>query len=350
MRCSLSIQRDQSGEPRLKEAACSRPASVRLKIKLSNLRTKAAKDGISVEGVLNEDLEAFVKAARQKLGRVPAAPGGKKRGPKTPEGKKRIGISLMRRRAMQDGIDVTTVPDDQLKNFVTEERARRKAAGTHTPHQIPQAQWTAARRAGAARRMTKRWLEPVFRDRMIATKQAFSHTPESKAKIGQANRKRLGVFKHSEEARRKISASSAWRAKKGCFKYLGWVETKKGLPKEGRTKIGFRSLWEKHAMSLLDGSSSVLSFQYEPLAVPYVWQGRNRFTIPDFLATMTNGSIVMIEVKPKGYTYNAKEQAKAAACTQFCERSGWNYEVWDERRLWPGLSQSKVREAVRRLT
>lgn len=366
----MSIQHDKSGDQnpffgkthtkaakariaeaaRLRQMGCSRPAAVRLKIGLSNLRTKAAKDGISVGEVPDEELKAFVKAARQRLGRVPAPPGGKKRGPKTAEGRARIGLCLMRRRAMQDGIDVSRVTDSRLRAFVTEARRLRKEAGIHTPQTVPQSPWTPERRAGAALRMKKRWSEQTYRDQMIATKRAFSHTPESKAKIAQANRKRLGVFKHSEATKEKISASSAWRARKGSFKYLGWVRTKKGIPKKGRTEIGFRSLWEKHAMRLLDESSSVLSFQYEPLGVPYIWQGKNRFTIPDFLVKMVDDSTVMIEVKPKGYTYNVKERAKADACTRFCDLSGWKYEVWDERRLWPGLSQSEVREAVRRLT
>jgi hypothetical protein len=198
--------------------------------------------------------------------------------------------------------------------------------------------------------MKRRWSEPAFRDQMIATKRAFSHSPESKAKIAAANTKRKGVFKHSEETKQKISANSVWKAKKGDFTYLGWVETTKGQPKPGQTKIGFRSWWEKRAISLLDESSSVLSFQYEPLGVPYEWNGKPRFTIPDFLVTMTDGSIVMVEIKPKGYRNKPKELAKADACSRFCTLSGWKYEVWDERRLWPGLSQSEVRDAIRRMT
>jgi len=111
-----------------------------------------------------------------------------------------------------------------------------------------------------------------------------------------------------------------------------------------------RSLWEKRAAQLLDEDSAVASFQYEPLGVPYVWEGKKRHTLPDFLVTMTDDSMVMIDVKPRGYTYNDKERAKAAACSVYCEQRGWRYEVWDERRLWPGLSQSEVRAAVARLT
>jgi len=335
---------------RARQMGCSRPAEVRLKIKLSNLRTKAAKDGILVDGVADDALEAFVKAERLRIGRVPATPGGKKRGPNTTQGKARIAIVTVRRLAMEDGIDVSAVPDSDLKEFTKAERQRRKAAGTHTPKKRPLAEWTPERLAGAARRMTKRWSEPAYRAQMIATKRAFSHTPESKAKIAAANQKRLGVFKHSEETKQKISASSAWRARKGCFKYRGWVTTLKGIPKEGKTEIGFRSLWEKHAMKLLDECSSVLSFRYESLAVPYLWNGKKRHALPDFLVTMTDGTTVVIEIKPKGYRYKPKEQAKADACTLFCAASGWKYEVWDERRLWPGLSQSEVRAAIRRLT
>lgn len=262
---------------------------------------------------------------------------------KSPETREKIRLANIRTKAKKAGIPVDGVPDADLEAFVTAERAKRDQ-----PKPDP---WESSeRRAGASLRMKKRWSEPAFRDQMIATKRAFSHSPESKAKIAAANTKRKGVFKHSEETKQKISRNSVWRAKKGDFTYLGWTETRKGQPKPGQTKIGFRSKWEQRAMLLLDECSSVLSFQYEPLGVPYVWEGKQRFTIPDFLVTMTDGSIVMVEIKPRGFTYNAKERAKAAACSQFCALSGWKYEVWDERRLWPGLSQSEVRGVIRRMT
>ena len=326
-----------------------RSAATRRKIKLSNIRTKARKDGIEVDGVSDERLEAVVTTRRAELGPVSKP---KLRGQKrSPEAKARIFLAQTRRFAKESGIRVEGIPDSQLKEHVTRERKRMKAEGSYTKPKVGgKLTMTPALRAGMSERMKKRWQDPAYRDRMIATKRAYSHSPEARAKIGEANKKRKGVFKHSEAMKRKISANSVWRAKRGDFSYLGWVETVKGVPKAGRTKIGFRSLWEKRAMTLLDEDSFVASFQYEPLGVPYEWDGNPRFTLPDFLATMTDGSVVMIEVKPRGYTYAPKEQAKADACLAFCEQRGWKYEVWDERRLWPGLSQSEVRAAVALLT
>lgn len=328
-----------------------RSPETRRKIKLSNIRTKAKKDGINVGSVLDEHLEEFVAEARRKMGPVKRPSGWKKPGPNSKASRLAVSLKNIRTKAAQSGIDTSKIPDSELRAFVDVERARLKALGTYVrPKGNKPPPLTDALLAGMSQRMKKRWQDPAYRDRMIAIKRAYSHSPEAKAKIAAANSKRKGVFKHSEATKRKISENSVWKAKKGTFTYLGWVDTKKGVPKPNRTKIGYRSLWEKYAMTLLDADSSVASFQYEPMGVPYEWDGNPRFTIPDFLVTMTDGSIVMVEVKPRGYTSAPKELAKASACTLFCEGRGWKYEVWDERRLWPGLSQSEVRAAVARLT
>lgn len=278
--------------------------------------------------------------------KIAAARRGVTRGPRSEETKRKIKLSNLRTKARKAGIDVDWCPDDALEDWVAHERERRRLEelASRSPT------WTPERRAGVGRQMKKRWQDRVYRDRMIAAKRAYSHSPEAKAKIAAANRKRKGVFKHSEEAKRKISEGNVWRARKGDFHYRHHFNSAKAQLKPKQTSLGVRSLWEKHAAQLLDEDSAVASFQYEPLGVPYVWEGKKRHTLPDFLATMTDSSMVMIEVKPRGYTYNDKERAKAAACSAYCEQRGWKYEVWDERRLWPGLSQSEVRAAVARLT
>lgn len=194
--------------------------------------------------------------------------------------------------------------------------------------------------------MKAKWSDPAYRETVLAVRAAkgFAHTPESKAKIAAANRKRKGVFKHSDESRRKISEANVWKVRKGDFRYRGFVETKRA------GKIGFRSLWEKQAAMMLDEMPGVVSFQYEALAIPYEWEGRRRLTIPDFLVLMTDGSTQIVEVKPRGYRDSPKESAKGSACRSFCLSRSWSYAIWDERTLWPGLSQSEVRAAVKRMT
>jgi hypothetical protein len=153
------------------------------------------------------------------------------------------------------------------------------------------------------------------------------HAEEFKKALAERNRTR--VFRHTEASKKKISRSSVWNRRKGDFRYKGYVQTTKG----GR--IGFRSLWELRAVELLEADPKVERVEYETLAVPYQRDGKSRWTLPDFRVWLTDGSQKVIEVKPRGFTYNAKERAKMGAARAFCEERGWVYEVWDERFLWP---------------
>jgi hypothetical protein len=278
--------------------------------------------------------------------RMAAARSGKRLPPRSEETKLKIKLSNLRTKAATSGIDVSRVSDSELETFVRQERLRLEQAERAAKPPV----WTPERRAGVAERMKRSWQDPVCRARMIDTRPIFSHTPETKAKIAAANHKRKGIFKHSEATKAKISASSNWKARKGDFSYQHFFVSVKARLKTGQSSLGVRSLWEKRAAMLLDEDSSVACFQYESLGVPYLWKEKKRHTLPDFLATMADNSTVMIEVKPRGYTYNEKERAKAATCSAYCAALGWKYEVWDERRLWPGLSQSEVRAAVKLLT
>lgn len=235
---------------------------------------------------------------------------------------------------------------EETKRKISESNKRTKSKTKKPPKKKKSKEeiWTPERRARAAEAMRRRWEDQLYRERLTQRAKEFRHTEESKARIAESNRRRKGKLKHSEETKRKISESNVWKAVKGNFKYKGYVNTTKG----GR--CGYRSLWEKKAMLMLDKDSSVASFSYEAFSVPYTWNGRKRFTIPDLLVTRTTGLKEVVEVKPRGYTYNEKEIAKAEACRKFCKKKQWAYYVWDEKVLWPGLSQSEVRDAVKLLT
>lgn len=257
--------------------------------------------------------------------------------PRSPETRIKIKMSNLRTKAAQDGIDATAVENADLEAFVLAAREARKPAQTEPTG------WSDEAMRAAAERMRGRWQDnPEFRQKMMSVKRSFRHSEDFKDGVSKRNRTRL--FSHSEEAKRKISRANVERWRRSTFKYKGWVDTEKG----GR--CGYRSLWEKHGMGLLDRDPGVVRFEYEPFGVPYFLDGKPRFTLPDFLVYMTDGSVRMIEVKPRGFGYAEKTKMKAEACRIFCETRGWTYETWDERDLWPGLSQSEVRDAIRRLT
>lgn len=251
------------------------------------------------------------------------------------ETKRKIRLSNIRTKARKSGIDVTDVTDDGLEGHIKKERDRLKLEKS-----APKG-WSEESRQAASERMRVRWKDPGYRKKMGKVKRLFRHTEEFKRKLAERNRAR--EFSHSEETKQKISEANVRRWANSTFKYKGYVNTKKG----GR--CGYRSLWEKHAMRLLDEDSSVESFSYEPYGVPYAMDGKARWTLPDFEVRKTDGTVVLVEVKPRSFGYG-KNKVKFEACRDFCKEKGWTFEVWDERKLWPGLSQSEVREAVRHLT
>jgi hypothetical protein len=256
------------------------------------------------------------------------------------ETKQKRRLTITRTLAIKSGIDVTDIPDNVLIQFVADARETLRQKERTVNRLTPAQRREVDRARGETLKTT--WT-PERRKEHAARCSLRRHTPESKAKIAAANTKRKGVFKHSPEARQKMSEHSAWRLKKGNFHYLGRVETVKG------GLCGFRSWWERRAIDVLETDPTISSFSYESLVVPYTWSGQPRRTVPDFLVTLVTGSILVAEVKPSGYVKNPKEQAKAEAVRAFCATRGWLYETWTEARLWPGLSRKEVQDAVKRM-
>lgn len=132
--------------------------------------------------------------------------------------------------------------------------------------------------------------------------------------------------------------------RKGDYSFKGEVKTRKG------GTCGYRSLYEKKVMRLLDSNTRVRTFEYEAIGIPYTYRAMTRLTIPDFLLVMLDGAVKIVEVKAKRFMNSKKELAKQAACREFCLKRGWTYEVWTEDEIWPGLTESQVREDIKHLT
>lgn len=121
--------------------------------------------------------------------------------------------------------------------------------------------------------------------------------------------------------------------------------------------IIWRSTWELRLMKWLDENNSVIEWQSEEIAIPYVSpeDGRRHRYFPDFVVKVlqADGSIkvMLLEVKPliqtkeprkqkratKKYitevvTYG-KNQAKWKAAKEFCEDRGWEFRIVTEREL-----------------
>jgi hypothetical protein len=119
------------------------------------------------------------------------------------------------------------------------------------------------------------------------------------------------------------------------------------------TNIIYRSGWELKLMGYLDVHGEVVQWASEEFCIPYRSPVDNRIHryFPDFWVKKTDGSILVIEVKPavqaeppkqpsrmtrryvnEVFEYG-KNQAKWKAAREFCEDRGWLFMVMTEREL-----------------
>lgn len=123
--------------------------------------------------------------------------------------------------------------------------------------------------------------------------------------------------------------------------------------------IEYRSLWERHCMLYFDRNVNVLEWASEEIAIPYVspLDGKVHRYFPDFWVKVRRGDshvIWLIEVKPekqlqppkqgkrktKGYLYEVREfgrnSAKWKAAKNYCDKRGWQFNVWTEKTIGIG--------------
>jgi hypothetical protein len=122
----------------------------------------------------------------------------------------------------------------------------------------------------------------------------------------------------------KISAAITQRYLDGGFE---WSTGQYTSVKTGIT-CNYRSSWEVEFMVLLDGDARVETWNYEPLSIPYVYEGKTRRYIPDFLIVL-EGQDVLVEVKPPSLADTELNEAKRKAALEFCQRNGWAYRHWN---------------------
>ena len=117
--------------------------------------------------------------------------------------------------------------------------------------------------------------------------------------------------------------------------------------------IVFRSSWELMFCKFLDGNTNVKYWSSESVVISYISPKDNlphRY-FPDFLVTFTDGTKVLIEVKPYAESIPPKEQkrktaqylekwmtfavnqAKWASAREYCKKYGMTFQVFTEHEL-----------------
>lgn len=116
--------------------------------------------------------------------------------------------------------------------------------------------------------------------------------------------------------------------------------------------IYYRSSWERHFCKWCDLNDKVKKWAIEPFKIPYFDEGtgKQRKYNPDFWVEMKDGTVYLIEVKPKYETEPPKmkegtkrfllaeqtfktNSSKWAAATELCTKKGWIFKVVTEVTL-----------------
>lgn len=107
-------------------------------------------------------------------------------------------------------------------------------------------------------------------------------------------------------------------------------------------EVVFESGLERAALTTLERSSEVAWYQEQPLAIPYVWQGYERRYYPDILAALSDGRLLLIEVKPLVNMPVALNRAKSDAGRNYAWGRGWGWVTVDGSRTQRDLEGHEV--------
>jgi hypothetical protein len=100
---------------------------------------------------------------------------------------------------------------------------------------------------------------------------------------------------------------------------------------------------ERRFFARLDGMKEVLWFQEQPLSIRYKLNGKRRTYYPDALAVFTDGTSVLIEIKPAQRLVDFENIVKYAAMLERCESEGWGTFIGNARMSFRSLIQHQFK-------
>lgn len=105
---------------------------------------------------------------------------------------------------------------------------------------------------------------------------------------------------------------------------------------KSKTPISYRSGWEVAYCVWLDANDDVVSYEYEPFAIPYVSNkrtGKLRRYFPDFLVAYLNGVVELVEIKPLRRLHQARVHKKISAASDWSKKNGVVLKILTEVEL-----------------
>ncbi len=149
----------------------------------------------------------------------------------------------------------------------------------------------------------------------------------------------VGLTKQSDERLRlageKISVvitdkmvNGSWSPLTTGFKGEHYTGVKNG----GKT-VYLRSSYESLYARMLDAYESVVSWEHEPMRIPYMFEGSVHNYVPDFLVTSRIGPQQLVEVKPALLIDTPQNLAKQKAAEEWCKQNSVQFLVITEKDL-----------------
>lgn len=120
------------------------------------------------------------------------------------------------------------------------------------------------------------------------------------------------------------------RRKTRKYKTGIYVSTKTGA------EIKYRSGWELNFAQYLDKDATVLTYSYESVIVSYITNlrsGRLRKYFPDFFIERTDGTKLLVEIKPLRFMNRTINKKKWEAALQWCVEHDAEFMVLTECEL-----------------
>ena len=147
-----------------------------------------------------------------------------------------------------------------------------------------------------------------------------------------ANRGERNVTKRPEIAA-KISENIKNRILEGQFKPHTHYKSGHFHSAKCKRTMFFRSSYEEKALDLLERDPSVEEFDTECVSIPYTYEGRSHFYIPDVWVKYRAGHEKVLEIKMKWQRDDPIVLVKEIAARAHAQSRGWEYEIWTEDHL-----------------
>lgn len=129
--------------------------------------------------------------------------------------------------------------------------------------------------------------------------------------------------------------------------YIDSSSCKKLFPQLSHDKIIYRSSYERKFIGWLENSPTVKYWGSECLKIPYYYvrDQKTHTYYPDYFIEMTDGSCMVVEIKPSSQTVKPinenswvakeylKNMCKWKATMEFCQKKGYKFKILTEKTI-----------------